>query len=295
MTLTIAIATNHPGLHLTKTVRSIRESYGIMNAHIVVVADSFPISSQVKAKLDHYHVSYMQLKRPESQAAKLKRIISRTKTTHITLTQDDVLFDKQTLWRVIQCFESDPHATFVGAQNIPLPAKTMLEKAISVGTILNNRIARSWRGGDNYLACMGRVMAFPTTWLTSMPIPNDVTSLDAYLYFMNKKMGGKYVCTWSYPVYFRTPSTLSEHVDKSSRFQYSFEEMRGYQEFKNLPSEYAVPILLSLRALLISLITDPLSTCIYLGIFLYTKMNRRSRVESLNSTWRADVTSKQLS
>lgn len=291
MNITIAIASNHPKNQLIQTIRSIRNCTGGESLPITVVCDSVPISPEVARQLRNYSVTYHELSVATSFAKKCKQLIELCRTDYILLTQDDVVFHRDTIKLVYRALKSSPHPTFVGVRNIPIPPTSLMERAISMGTLLSNRIARAWRNGENYMSCCGRVMAFPTNWATQLHIPENVVSLDAYLYLENKRRGGRYLCEWGARIYFKSPSTFSEHLSKSSRFQYSRLEMAAYG-FERLRHEYAMPKGLALSQLASLFTRYPTQTVFYIFVFASTKLLRKSKEESLIAAWEADASTK---
>lgn len=291
MNLTIAIASNHPTHQLIRTIRSIRNCRGCATIPIIVLCDTLPISKSLGRQLRNYSVSYYELSSPAGFATKCKALLQYCQTSHILFTQDDVVFHREAIALIYQAFKSPMRPTFVGARNIPIPPTSMLESAISMGTLLSNRIAHTWRNGDNYMACVGRVMAFPISWVQQLDIPANVVSLDAYLYLENKRKGGSYFCQWSARIYFKTPSTLAEHLAKSSRFQYSKLEMNRHG-FNHLDHEYAVPIGIALTQLATLFLRFPIKTLLYLAIFTWTKVFKKTQKESLVAAWEVEASTK---
>ena len=152
----------------------------------------------------------------------------------------------------------------------------------------------NFNNGDNYLACLGRLMAFRTKYLKDMYVEVDSVSLDAYLYFENKRLGGKYVCLWDYPLYFRAPKNILEHLRKSSRFQYSQDELVSYNRFGDLSNEYKLPILAIIKGTFHELLHNPIYLSIYVFIFLYTRLFKRSISKSLIANWEVDESTKDI-
>jgi hypothetical protein len=140
----------------------------------------------------------------------------------------------------------------------------------------------------------GRMIAFRRNWVKKLDIEKNSVSADAYLYFENKKMGGKYKCLWDTPIYFREPTNLAEHLRKSSRFQLSKVEMEEYRKFNNLESEYKIPHRIKLQAMIEELVSNPISFILYLIVFAYTRIKAIPAEKCLTVLWEVDLSTKQI-
>jgi len=294
LTLTVGITTCYGGESILETVKSVRASEGIKNFRFILVADREPISSKIKNKLKQYRVELIENKIEGSQFKKKKQILALTKSDLIIFTNDDVLFDPNTLSRVVREFEMNNGITLISVNNQPMQSNSLIERAISVGTNIVNRIVKNWSNGDNYLSVIGRFEATKTKWIKRyFELKEDVVSSDQYIYFENKKFGGTYKYIPDVSVYFRNPQSLTEHLRKSSRFQYSKEEMSKY--FGYLDNNYKVPRLIFLDAIVREFFKNPIFFIFYILISLYTRLLKKSSNESLNPNWKVDLSTKRIS
>lgn len=290
LSLTIGITTCYGDPSILDTVRSIRASKGVGNFRFIIIADRVPILAGIKFELKKLNVELIENKIAAGQCPKKKQIIAMTTSDILVFMQDDVLIDDSALSSVISYFRKHPGTTFVSVRNTPLTALTLFESAISVGTHITNRIALRWNNGDNYLSVIGRFMAFQTHWIKKFQIPDTVATSDAYHYFENKRREGMYKYLPNIAVYFRNPQNMTEHLRKSSRFQYSKLEMSRY--FRNIQNEYRVPLFVILHAVMMEFITRPIQFLLFIGIFFYTRLAKLDSQKVLNPIWETDVSTK---
>jgi len=280
---------------IIKTVQSIRQSIGVGKFPIILVSDRMPISEKVKKRLEKYEVKIIENKYVSSVYVKQRQILQYTNAKIIIFTHDDVLFRRNTLAKVLSVLKTDPEISFVGVRNTPLPADNLFDAGVNVGTYLNNTIAQNWDQGDNYLAVLGRLTAFRTDWFKNkMKVHKNAVSLDAYLYFENSRLGGKYKCIWDSEILFRNPQNLNEHLKKSSRFQSSKNEMESYHKFDNLNKKYIIPYSVILKAIINQFLQNPLNFMSYLLIYTYTRVFKISAKKSLTPNWDVDLSTKSL-
>ena len=293
LTVTVGITTCYGSESLIDTARSIRDSRGVGDFRFLLVADTIPLSARLKQLLDALHVEVIENDVPGSQFKKQKQILAVCDSDLVVFTQDDVLFPPDTLREVIDCFAADPDTTFISVPSKPVRATSWLEQVISTGTRLNNRIARRWNRGDNYLSVVGRLMAFRTAWLRVVSdSPDGVVTTDAYRYFECKARGGKYRYLPTVAVLFKNPAAGSEHLRKSSRFQYSQLEMERH--FGDLGSEYRIPRGVAIRCLAAEFARHPVSTAMYAGVYAWSRVAKLEPQQVLRTDWEVDVSTKTV-
>ncbi len=290
----VGINTCYCDEQIIDTVKSLRASEGVPFFRIVIVSDREKASDKVVAALQELKVEFYENSDVTSAWAKQMQILDMTKEEIIIMTQDDVLFHPRAIYNTVLELTKEG-VTFVGLVNEPIKGDSLVEDGISVGTKLMNGIAKHWYKGDNYLACLGRLMAFRTDYIKNVYVEVDSISVDAYLYFENKKLGGKYVCLWDTPVYFRSPQNLQEHMRKSSRFQHSKAEMESYKRFPRLEAEYKMPLKSIVFAAVAQFLRNPVNFAAYCGIFLYTRLLTIKSDNCLYANWEVDYSTKETS
>lgn len=293
LSITVAIPTCYGEKSLLRAAQSIRTSVGAGAFQLLITADSRPLTRSLKMKLKTLAIDVRENKTPGTQMHKVKQMITRTRSDIFVFTQDDVRFDPYTLAKIRHAFATDPKLTLVGTNVLPEPATTFLERVLEVGLRSVLQIGLSWHRGDNYLLANGRCMAFRTKHLRKMLIPEAVVNSDAYLYFENKRQGGKFKFLVTAKVYNQTPQLLGEHIRQSRRFRYSESELVWYfgTEVKN---KYAIPEKLKIQALLQELLTQPFYTMVYLGIQLYTRITEKLGNDYKNPLWKINLSTKRV-
>lgn len=295
LSFTVGITTCYGDDSMLETVKSIRAQKGIEDFRFIIVADRVPISARIKKEFKKYNVELIENKTEGSQIKKQKQILALTATDIIILTQDDVLYKPGAFSEILRTFRQNPEVTLVSVRNQHLSPLTFFESLLNVGTRIASNITKSWRKSDNYLACVGRCMAFRTKWLKEkIKVPESVATTDAYYYFSNKFAGGKHIYLPNVAVYFRNPQNMMEHLRKSSRFQYSELEMTRYFDKEELEKEYSIPLNVKVIATLKELFRSPVKTTLYFGIRLYTIVKRLRPAKVLNPIWEVDVSTKKI-
>jgi len=290
---TVGIPTYYGGPALVRAVKSILKSKNVEDFRLIVCIDGNPLEPKIEKQLLDLGVEVVLSKKRGGQVARLKQLLSLSKTELVVLTQDDIIFEPTTLKRLIEIFEKDEDVTLVSAKILPTKAHTFFEKIIEVGVKGNIRLGKLWRNGDNYLLANGRCMVLRTKFMKKFTIFEEVINSDAYFYFENKKLGGKFVFADEAVVYNKSPQKLSEHLKQSRKFQISEKENTKYIE-SNLEHEYSIPLYLKVNALLREFINDPIHTFLYLGVNFYTKIAGKDLFKDVQRFWDTDLTTKRI-
>ena len=292
LSLTVGVTTCYGDISILETVKSVRESKGVGKFDFILIADRVPISPEIKKGLKKHGVHLIENKTEAGQIEKQRQIRSLAKTDIVIFTQDDVLLDPNTLAIVLKGFAQNPKTTMISIPYKSVMSTNFFENIVNVGTNIVNRAAKNWNNGDNYLASIGRFMAFRANMLKRFRMP-PVAISDNYYYFENKKMEGKFEYIKDALVYFRNPQNMAEHMRKSSRFQHSQKEMEKY--FGNLSKEYKKPKTTLIRAVVEEFVENPFYTTLYFFVFAYTRILRMKPKKVLNPIWEVDISTKKIS
>src|SRR3989344_4895947 len=292
LTLTVGISTRASGKSLVTTAESIVGSENVGKFPFMIVSDTKPIKKAHLMKLIKMGVVVRQNKRPGTLSSKMRQLIAGLDTDIFVFTQDDLEFSKDELYQMLLTFQKDPELTMAISKVIPHKGESFLEKVVEVGASGAYRVGESWNKGNNYLMANGRCIAFKVAHLKNMRIPDEVTNLDAYLYFENERTGGSFKFVNSAKVYTKSPKALGEHLNQSSRFQYSKYELVTY--FGDMSKKYKIPFSAYVKAGISEFVSNPLFTTLYTLVFLYTRIRKKSRKQAINPLWKADLSTKKI-
>ena len=284
LSITIGIPTRYGGIDLVPTIESVRASIGVVIDRLLVVADRTPIPPEIKNRLRELGVELVWNDKEGTWVKKIKQMLAMCTTDIFITTQDDVIFEPNTVAEIAKAFEEGEHVTMVSSAILPLVAKTFFESILSVGVRVSGRIASFWNGGDNYLSASGRCLSFRTKFMEKFEIPEQIINADAFLYFKNKELGGVMRHASQSIVCIDQPKTLREQLGPSSRYQISKTELSRY--FKNdISAEYRIPLYVGVRAVFAEFLRRPFRTLAYVGVFAYTRARRLPITKIANPFW----------
>ena len=291
-TVTIGIPTSFAGESLLETARTISLAQKKENYNLKIYADRTPISTKLRQQLKTLKFEVHWTPDPGSFLKKVRKLIAATNTDILIITQDDIIFDRDTISATVASFRADPKISMISARILPLSPETRFESMMASMVRLVDKIARYWNDGDNYLAASGRYLAFRTAHLKKLPIP-EVVNGDMYLYLANSKYGGKFYRAEKAKVYIRCPQRLADQLKPSNRFQYSKQEMEKYFS-TDLTSLYRIPVLAILKGFIKELVFDPIALIGYIFIFIYTRIFRIPAKKIMKTVWKIDTSTKNI-
>lgn len=294
--ITIGIPTYVGGQSLVKAVKSLLASEGKLNFRIIVSVDGKKLDPTIKvALLEDSRVEVIENEMRRGQVGGIRQILSLTFDQDIViLTQDDLLFDKEMVARIVHSFQKHPTATMVTASAVPLSPTTFFERIAHAGFYMVKTIEQRWNKGDNFMNAAGRCISFRKGMTRNVfdEIQEEVINCDAHFYFINKKYGGKFIRNENARYYFRSPKTFADHLKQSKKYQNVAEELYKYRRIDAF-HEYAIPVGLKVDAALWGLVTNPFFALLYFIVLLYTRFHGDQTFKKATRFWDTDESTKE--
>lgn len=153
----------------------------------------------------------------QGQAARQNEILTEFKGDLLMLLNGDVLPGTDKLFaKAVSVFYKDPAVGLVGIKHEPLPARTFVEKVVNFGVKMKADMFVQVNGWDNLYNCRGGARVFSKSF--GKKFKWDIKAAeDAYSYTQCKALGFKFSYSDSF-IYYRSPSTLKDHIRQSTRF-----------------------------------------------------------------------------
>jgi len=292
-TVSVGIYTRYGGPSLVSSVSSIRQARNGGELEIIIIADGKPITSEVKTELAKLNVKVIERKGLSGVISKIKDLVCLASGEIIILTQDDVCFADGAILEIEKVFQKNINVTMVASKITPAQPEKFFESILEIGSQLVQKIGQRWKSGDNYLLSNGRCSSFRTAAIRRFSFPEKIMNSDAYLYFINKKLGGGFVFAEKSIVFYRSPQTLKEHFNQSTRFQTSKIELSEYFGSRMLKNEYRIPSGIFVEETLKEFFRYPIRSAAYFAVSLYTRFKPRKAANVINPHWKVDESTKR--
>lgn len=206
----------------------------------------------------------------------LNQIIDRTNTDILILFNADILLaDTSYLEKLVAPIltnSAEMTASFIK----PLPAQGFFEHVLFVSNQVKNILFQNFKGGNNVYTCYGPAQAFAKKFYRKLTFTHD-DGEDMYAFFKCLRLGFRFRHIPESVTYYRLPTTLSDHLKQSIRYQGAQKDM-----FKMFPPilvtrELYIPrrvyVVSAIKSLPI-LLTYPVHAGVYLGVYLYSKLQK---------------------
>jgi biofilm PGA synthesis N-glycosyltransferase PgaC len=187
---------------------------------ILVISDGSTDNTVDEArKVKSNLVEVRLFKKRHGKGYVLNHVFRSIKSEIAVLVDADVVIKANDfIVKLIKPFYGDVSVGMVGALALPLEGGNFTEKAINCSCFAYLEAAQNIRGGNNLYSVSGRAIAYRRKLLLKVKIPLGMIGIDAYTYFFCIKEGFKYKFAKNAKVFYRSPSTIGEHIRQNTRF-----------------------------------------------------------------------------
>lgn len=267
--ITIGIPTFEAGESLVKTVESIIiQTYFENVKEILIVVDGAIIKKEILDKLTDKKIKIIYSKNRQGQSARINDIFNIVSTNHLILTNDDVLFDTKVVENVMNKYLD---YDLISSNVKTVKYNGFFYKTLNIGQKIRSSIATNWNKGDNYLSCNGRLIILSKNLYKNLIIPEMIWNSDAYVYISASVLKLKFKYAKDIIVYYKSPSTLKEHLAQSTKFQKSLIDLQRYFN-EDISSFYKVPTSIKIISICKVMLRHPLLTISYISLFIITRI-----------------------
>lgn len=223
------------------------------------------------------------------KSARLNQIFKKFIGDVLILMDADVtLPDNNVIERLLKN-RNIKRAGLIGVNATPVKATTFFERVIEAGVNVLKESAKGFRNGDNYLSFKGCFLALDKKLAKEISLPQELVNNDAYIYFKARSLGYAPRYADNVVVFYNSPKTLKDHLNQSSRYRSSYEELRKFFNI-SLKKEYKIPLAILISSTLKCFIRDPFYLLSYIVVRIITKIKREKRVMTI---WNIATTTKK--
>lgn len=225
----------------------------------------------------------------EGKSARLNQLFRLNKSDILIIIDADIQIRSTHLISSMVSRINVNSDSLIGISAIPLRGTNFLENCINYSMEMQLEIRKKWNNKNNYLCYRGAFLAFTAKFIQKIKVPTALVNNDTYFYFLTQKyqLNAKYLDDLY--VYYQSPRTFTDHLQQSSRFQGSKDELTQYFQLKN--DEYTIPRHLVLSVLCNYFLRNPVYFSGYLFIFLLTKI---MKTKMISHQWKIASSTKLL-
>lgn len=294
--ISIVIPTYEVPQCLLDTIKSIySQKEQPANFELVILIDGNSNTAMLE-KLKYKHFRIVKFPKRMGQSSLITYAVHNIDCDIIVLTNDDVLWTKNTLSSLIEPFyNSKTH--IVAGNVVPLKANCVFENILNYGNNITRDIANNWNNADNYLTCNGRLLALKIREFKHMRIPSRLVNNDAYIYFFSKIKRLNYDFSKKAKCFYRSPSSMKDYLNQNIKFKNSFKENRfEFQKNRliNIEANYSIPFGLLFWHNMLFVVRNPFLYFSYICIYLYASIYSKFNIIKTISLFDTDISTKKI-
>ncbi len=292
LSLSIGISAYNEEANIKSLLESLlqQQTEGFSLKEIIVISDGSTDQTVQKVKeIQNKRITVISFSQKRGKSYRLNQLFKLFQGDVLFLLDADIFIKDTDVFSKIIKQSNFKKDGIVSVNAEPLPAHTFFEKVLASSVFVLKEIAGKWNNGKNYLAFKGCFLGFDKTLAQSIRIPNNVVNDDAYLYFFARKKGFQSRYIQDATLFYKSPTTFTDHLKQSSRYQNSQKELEKY--FTNLQKEYTIPRTLCVKSILHCFVQNP----IYLSCYIIVRyMAKFKREKKLQSAWRVAASTKNV-
>lgn len=260
---------------------------------IIVSSDaSTDATRTIVESINDPRIVFLDNKKRQGQSARQNQIIEMTDTDVLVLLNADITLDDDSFIEKLVEPVLERGADLTSSNMLMVEPTSRFEKIIAAGFRLKNNIFERYNNGLNMYTCHGAARAFSKKLYKTFRFGESVGE-DGYSYLFCKKNGYKFAYVGSAVARIKLPDNIRDHQKQSIRFFKS--NQAWYAEFGRpfVDAELEIPCSIGIRALIGSLVIEPISILLYLGVLCATKV-KALFVRMDRSIWEISHSSKLL-
>lgn len=263
---------------------------------IIVVSDQSTDNtiSEIKS-IKSKKIILIQNRKRIGQALSQNKILDKFRGDLLVLLNADVLPENELLIQNLTAvFKNKKNVGIIGGRVLTSnESTTFIEKVINFSGLWKESIYKEINHGNNLYLCHGRVRAFSREFAKKFQW-KPVYGEDAFSYFSCISSGYKFFFAQKATVYYRSPTTFTDHLKQSTRFMHSRENLEKYFNKNLISKSYEIPKVAVIKKSIKFFLLNPLLFSSYIYILSYSiiksKLSNSTRV-----TWDVSKSSKILS
>lgn len=286
ITLTIGIPAHNEEANIGQLLLSLlRQKIDNVNLKEIIIVSDGSTDNTVKAvrSIRDARISVVDRKNRLGLNRTQNEILRKANGDVLVLLDADVLPESaHFLHEMTEPFQSKKKIGIVGADIHPLLPGRYMERVLAYSHIFKKYIYKRIDSGNNIYLCHGRARAFAKSFYKTLVWPKDCPE-DAYSYLFCVKNGYQFVYQKSARVWFRSPTTLEDHIKQSKRFVSGIDILKKHFPQDFVDKNFVIPRTLLVNALRIFFLKGPVSFSTYLAINFYIRFinKKQYRYESV--------------
>lgn len=277
-----------PALNEANNIKSVCQSLISQNSKyyilkkIIVVSDGSTDDTVVKAKeIKSKKIKVLSFKERMGKSYRLESMYKKVESDLTLILDADLkITDPDVIDSMVHPFIKSSEVYMTGGNSVPLSGNNFISNSIVCTT-------RPYIRMKDYVNSLtiGPILAFRTKFISSIKFPKHLYGEDIFSYLYCLSLGYKYVYCKKAVVYYKTPSSLSEHVSQNTKFLASPIKMKSYFPSTLLGKENQIPFLKLTSFMIEEFLRYPLHSLFIFVVNLYCRLLALLKTNKIDSRW----------
>lgn len=277
VTVTILIQTFNEEKNILRIIRSILSQKGEnFLLEKIIIADDGSTDRTVDEikKIHDLRIVLLSDNSRKGKSARLNQMLRMVDSQVIFLIDADIHITNSYLISEVIRRTDFSTTDLVCINTVPLKGRTFFEKCINYSVKIQQEIKKKWNDGNNYLICKGACIAISSKLAKSVYIPEELVNNDCFIYFSSLKQKRTPLYFDDLFVWYRSPSSFSDHLTQTKRFQSSYNELKEYFHHP-IREAYAIPKMLLVYESIKFCLKNPILFVGYCFIAIISRLHTR--------------------
>lgn len=297
ITVTIGITAYNEARNISQLLSSIaiQRATNYSLQQILLICDKCTDNTaQLARAFRNRKLKVVETKTRQGQNACLNIILSQNRSDILVLIDADmVLKGTVALATMVEPFLNDSNVGLVTANTLPLPAQNFLEDSINNYVIARNELQRKFDFGNTLFVAHG-FLAYSKSFLKHFTLPAEVLNHDAFSYLACIKAGWNHVYRPRCIAWYRSVSTLPDHLRQSERHRVGGLQLYNYFDAALIQTHMHIPMYINLLLLKYQLIHNPIGYLLLKTLNMYCMNLAKRKTKNYSNIWAPITTSKSL-
>jgi len=222
------------------------------------------------------------------------QIIKKSRSHILVILNADILLaENNFLEKIIEPFAQKEKVGLVSTKVIPSKPLNFFESILNFSQNLKNQMARDLTIKNNIYLCRGAAKALSKKFYKGLAIPPTFAD-DSYCYLRCIETGFSFVYLNEVGVIYRSPRNLKDHINQSSRFYKSRDELKKYFKSEIVDDEYDLPKNVLIKTAINGFLRDPIRTLFYSLVLVFSNFVSASKFIRPKILWDFVQSSKKV-
>lgn len=211
----------------------------------------------------------------------------------VMIDSDMTLKHENSLEEIVRPFRRGKNVHLVMGNTVPAPAETFLESAVNNFLIVRRSLSKFYEYKKNAYGAHA-YLAYSRDFAKSFSIPKGIMNCDAYSYFRCVSEKRKAVFAKKAEILFRSPQTVSDHVNQSKRHLAGGLQLHEYFGAEMVYNEFYIPFKYLMLLLIFQILRNPAGYVFLKSLNIYAGYKSRKTHDTFTISWKQIESAKHI-